>query len=171
MKAKRIASLVLILLAAMSATAMAANWEWVYSNDDNSFYYESNSIMYKVYDEFESKIHDSPIDKGEIRYWEKRTFTPQSAEKLSKKLDAEHLSKTAYAIIYVKITKTPEEITYYDCVYYDEEGRVIENFPGRPGGYSVKVVPGTVGEIVYKHLIEYCKVHDEEITARSKGEK
>lgn len=172
MKAKRIASLVLILLVAMSsATAMAADrWLFLTMQNDGTYYFDTESIEYKIESD-KTESNNINVNKEEIYYWEKQFYSTEKAKKHAKQLDDKRFSKVAYTLDYIKLTKKPKTRTVISTIYYDQDGKTIMSFSHKDDEGAMILAPDTLGEYLFDLVVEYCKVHDEEITARSKGEK
>ncbi len=162
MKAKRISMLVFVLLVAMSATAMAAKWEWICSADGASYYFDSDSVTYKL--DILKKM-----EKDVVCCWEKFVFAPQSAEKYAKEFNDKRFLKLSHVLIYSEYDTIKKTKAEYELIFYNDKGEVL--IEGDSNGKPKKIIPGTRAESIFKYIVEYCKAHDEEITVRSKGEK
>jgi hypothetical protein len=151
---------------------MAAKWEKMFSADNGvEYWFDAESIEYKAYSDVDAKFYGKPLNKEEIYYWEKQIFTSQVVEEITERYNDERFLKTAYSLTYIKLSKKPKMFTYYDTIYYDENGQVIEHIEGHATGNNLRIVPGTVGEGKYILITTYCEIFDKEITARSMGKR
>ncbi len=170
MKAKRISMLVLVLLVAMSATAMAAKWEWLDMQNGQVYFFDTESVEYKIESD-KTESNNIVINREEIYYWEKQSYDMEAAKQLAKQLDDKRFSKVAYKLNYIKLTKKPKTRTIISTIYYDQDGKTIMSFSYKDNEGAQILAPDSIGEYLFDRVVAYCRIHDEEITARSKGEK
>ena len=162
MKVKRISMLALVLLLMMSATAMAAKWEWIYSTDEDGWYFDADSITYKI--NIMKKIEDDVIC-----YWEKHIYTEQAANELAEKIHDERFEQLSYVLSYNEIDKMKKTRSIRETIFYDVDGKTIGSLPAYYGTRDEKIAPGTVGELIIDTVVAYCKEHHKEILSRTKG--
>ena len=140
-----------------TSVAFAANWQWITSNDEFGYFFDTETIQFGV------KLNSiSPIKKGidtdKILFWEKVFFTQEGANTVVKSLNDDRF----YSLITYSIPERTQ--TIHLLVFYDKNGNIIQDVRK---DHTEKIILDSYGDFVFKSICSYAKEHRLEISANT----
>jgi len=137
---------------AMAATAFAANWVWVESDDRVGIFFDSESVKFEHAGE---SINDNIIYvwwymQFDDAYAQQRPFHGKVLKRL---------------VFYDKFNLKDQTITHIDAVAYDRSGDTVDR--GADGKTS-RIIPGTKQETLMNAVSNYAKKYKDEIDERTR---
>lgn len=143
------ASLFMLLF---SSTASAANWQWVNSNENLGIFFDTDSVKF-------SPIAKGGVDKNTIYVWSRYVYDDAYA------LEHPCNGKPPKSLVqYRKLNIKEDTITILQGIWYDSDGNVLS---AANNAETSRVIPESCGDVMYKAIKEYARIHAEEITERS----
>lgn len=149
---KQLILLTTLLLLLIHGTAAAANWQWVYSDEDVGLFFDTNSIKFQ-------RIAKGGVDKNIIYVWARYVYGYTYAQK-----HPHNGQIVKMVVLYEKMDIGTDTVTDLERVFYNNNGDFIDALKK---GTVYHVVPGSYGDMLYSAIKEYARIHSEEITDRS----
>lgn len=148
---KKILLLVCMLLVFCNvAYANEDRWQWICSDDEYSFFFDTATIKYGT----------CPVNSGQkncINVWVKMVYTWESIQKIAsicKDNDSVNLN-IRYSLNEWEINPNDGTFLRIGTTYYDKDGHVAETFT-----FNSKwdhIIPGTRGESIYNAIVQYAR--------------
>jgi hypothetical protein len=145
--------LTVLALVMLSSSCLAANWEWIASDEKIGMFYDKDSI---VFDMSKDKI----TNRDKCYVWVKIVYDKAFAQKRFK-------DNTAASLEHWGFDLANNQMLEGERIYYDDSGLPIEKIKGAQKW--VGVVPDTFAEAVKEKILRHVKVHTEEIEQRTRG--
>ena len=138
----------------MPTTALAANWQWVASDDCVGYFFDTQTVKY-------GRDAEGKIDKNIIRFQIKEAFTEKYTSQEAKSTNNPRWLGVSFAtenIVYDKQSKVMKFIT---PAYYDAKGDILNVYYN--AAYDLTTTEDNfAGEIAYA-AERYCGQHDESV--------
>lgn len=145
--------LTVLALVMLSSSCLAANWEWICSTSDVGLFYDKNSIVFDI-----SKTEITNRDKCYV--WVKIVYDKAFAQKRFK-------DNTAFSVEHWGFDIANNQMLEGERLYYDDSGHLIDKTKSTQKW--TPIVPDTFAEAVKEKILQYVKVHTEEIEQRTRG--
>jgi hypothetical protein len=147
-----------VLVAFLSVnTGYAATWEWINSDDETGYFFDSESIRYELKRDYADRIQS--VDTKRITYWLKIIYTPKGAEELAAYFDDDRFRNVESSISLETISLSEKTITCYTLVFYDNGLRTV--YSESDAGYVHKIIPESRDEEVFNKIRNYATAHSD----------
>lgn len=123
----------------LPSTSHAADWYWIYSDDETGYFVDASGVSY-VLDDRGSRNRDV------IECWQKYVYTQKGANRYAENMDDAAYEEMSYQITHTFIHLREGRMYYYDQVTYDAEGHVLDTYDY--AGESFTIIPDSIGEMV-----------------------
>lgn len=153
MRWKRIILLVICVLLIFPQVSFAAHWQWVNSNDEIGFFFDTDSIHYGSHSNITGY---STLNKNLIVFWEKTVYSPEGAAGLAQRFNDDRYANVEYCIKKTGVLRKEKQMATYSATYYanDVPLETFDDFN------SYEILPDTMGEDIYNAVIDYCINHN-----------
>ena len=145
--------MVVLMLLAMSATCMAASWEWICSTSSIGLFYDKTSI---VFDKSANQI----TNRDKCYVWVKIVYDKSFAQKRFK-------DSTSFSIEHWGFDLTNNQMSEGEKLYYDDNGQLLDRTASTQKWEAI--VPDSFAEAVKVKVEKDARAHTEEIEQRTRG--
>ena len=163
MKKKVLSLLIAAFVVLSSSISYAANWQWVLSDDEYGYFFDTETIHFGVKLNSVSPIKKS-IDKNKILFWEKIFFTQKGANSVAISFKDVRFQSLDHCLSQMTYSIPDRTTTYHLLVFYDKDGNIIEEARKE---HTEKILPDSNGEHVFNIICLYTKNHDLEVSANT----
>lgn len=147
--------LTVLALVMLSSSCLAANWEWIHSNSEKGYFFDTDSIV------FDTSPDKKNVNRDKFYVWVKIVFDPAYAKKKYQRDDI------AYCIDMFGFDLADNKLCEKETIYYSNEKEVLLTFKDVTKWQNT--IPESIGEHLMKHTGKYVRAHTEEIEQRTRG--
>lgn len=155
-----------IVISLSMNTAYAATWEWINSDDETGYFFDSESIRYELNHDYMDRVQS--VNPKRITYWKKIVYTPRATEDLVDFFEDDQFYNVRSSMSLETVSLSDKTITCYTVVFYDAESKVIYSEDG--AGIVHKVVPESWDEEVLNAVSNYATAHKDLLTRNAYAE-
>lgn len=144
--------LVVITLLLLSTSCFAADWEWLYSDAEEGFFFDKSSVVFRM--------NGQIVDRDRIQVWIKTVLDESYAtEKYS--------PVPSYFIIRYEFDLANHKMRYVAGTAYNKKDEKIGNTKSDAKWKTID--KDSPGDFMLQKFLQYVPVHTEEIEQRTRG--
>lgn len=143
-----------------SSISYAANWQWVNSNDEVGYFFDTETIRYEL------KFNDA-VDTKKITFWEKLVFTQAAVEKMTENMNDQSLKTLSYILSSKTFNLIERSYTTHETIFYDYNGDIMWRSKKEKTDH---ITPDSFGEDVFIAVSDYARRHHDELIDHTHGD-
>lgn len=147
-------------VALSTSVGYAANWQWVNSNDEIGYFFDTETIRYEL-------KTNGAVDAKKITFWEKQVFTQTAVEKMTTNMNDQSLKTLSYVLCSKTFNLIERSYTTHEMIFYDHDGYIM--WRSKKEG-TEHITPDSLGEEVFIAVSDYAHRHYDELIEHTHGD-
>ena len=146
-------------VALSTSVGYAANWKWVTSNDEVGYFFDTETIRYR--------LSKSDIDETEIVCWGKAVYTQKGADLMANQAEEPRLHGLDCVIVLKYYSLPRHSYILRHIAFFDRNGNIIHSLDYNK---EIPIVPDSKEEYIFNSIRDYARRHHDELIDHTLGD-